>query len=105
MIPIWGPVKQSAHDFDCGKNFWGAVNLGLGVLDAATAASAIEGVARGAWKTGGVSWRTVNSVVRGERATYQPGVAGASLVRSNRTARLGSSVPDWFKNQPWNLNP
>src|SRR6185436_2725489 len=59
MIPIWGPVKQSAHDFDCGNNFWGAMNLGLAVLDGATAASAIEGVSRGAWKTGGTSWRRV----------------------------------------------
>ena len=52
MIPIWGPVKQSAHDFDCGKNFWGAVNLGLAVRRG-DAASAIGGLRAEHWKTGG----------------------------------------------------
>ncbi len=102
MIPIWGPVKQSAHDFDCGRNFWGAVNLGLGVLDAATGASAIEGVARGAWKTGGTSWRRVSEWMRQTRDIP----AGVEIHHwlIERNSAIGKLVPDWIKNQPWNLN-
>jgi RHS repeat-associated protein len=103
MIPIWGPVKQSAHDFDCGNNFWGAMNLGLAVLDAATAASAIEGVSRGAWKTGGTSWRRVKEWYADSR-----GLAPGKDVHHwliERNSAFGKVVSDWIKNQPWNLNP
>jgi len=109
LIPIWGPGREAladAHDGD----FIGAVGNGvLAVTDVVPTKAVVGGLAKGAVKVSGPHvWRTkpweAEQGVRqwmGQKGFLQPGEHGHHwLIPRNG---WGKAVPDWLKNQPWNI--
>jgi RHS repeat-associated protein len=102
FVPIWGSGRQAINDYSTGHYVWGSVNTVMAVSDLVLVKTVATGVARGAWKTGGVAWSTVRGWM-GETGRAEAGqqVHHWAIPRNG----WGKEIPDWLKNQPWNLMP
>ena len=102
FVPIWGSGRQAINDLSTGHYGWGAVNTVMAVSDLFLVKTVATGVSKGAWKTGGVAWSTVRKWM-GKTGQAEAGqqVHHWAIPRNG----WGKDVPDWFKNQPWNLMP
>lgn len=103
FIPVWGSGRAAINDFQCGRWGWGLFNTAMAVSDAFLVGSAVKAIGKGAWKLGSHTWKAT-------RAWYgqSRGLAKGQHVHHwaiERNGPIGRHVPDWFKNQPWNLNP
>jgi RHS repeat-associated protein len=108
MIPVWGAAKQAMHDFECGNWGWGLFNLALAVSDFLPFVSLGKSIAQVGLsklvKFGSHNWKTaVRPWLRrsGWRETGE--VAHHWFFFQN--GYVGGHLPEWFKNQPWNLMP
>jgi RHS repeat-associated protein len=101
LIPVYGSVMQARHDFDTDQPVWGSVNTAMAVSDIFLVKSIAKGVAVGACKTGSHTWGATR------RWLGKTGFAGKGQPVHHwfleRGEGLGKYVPDWIKNQPWNL--
>ena len=102
FVPVWGSGRQAINDFYEGRYVWGSVNTVMAVSDIfliKTTASMLE---KGAWKVGSHTWGATRKWL-GKHGYAEAGehVHHGIIPRGE----WGSKVPDWFKNQPWNLKP
>jgi RHS repeat-associated protein len=100
LIPVYGPMRQAGYDFGQGSWGWGAFNTGIACSDVIPLRSLANAGCRGAWKFGGVSWRRVRGWL-GERGWLKPWQDGHHWCIPRNG--WGESVPNWLKNQPWNV--
>jgi hypothetical protein len=108
LIPVWGSGREAVADFQEGDYAGAALNGALAASDLFLAGSLAKGVAKGAFYgagkgagKGAYSWS--NKVrpwmkAKGYLQPYQHGHHWA--VPQNG---WGKNVPEWFKNQPWNI--
>lgn len=103
LIPIWGPARTALNHYQQGKYFWTFVNASCMLSDLFLLSSLIKGVTRGAFKGGSHAWHVTRhwyGKTRGlERGTH----VHHWLIQ--RGGFWGKHLPDWIKNQPWNLMP
>lgn len=110
MIPIWGSGREAINDFQEGRYGWGIFNTGIAVSDAFLVSTVVETAAKVGLKglakfTGSHTW----DATRKWYGTYY----NSSLPKDTNLHHwlfeqgrgLGKYVPDWLKNQPWNLMP
>lgn len=109
LIPVWGSGREALADLHDG-DWVGAVGNGvLAASDLIPAKAIIGAVGKGAFKTGGTfAWRTkpweeAKGVRQwlGERGYLKPGEAGHHWAIPQK--EWGKAVPEWIKNQPWNI--
>lgn len=107
LIPVWGAGREAladAHDGD-----WvGAAGNGLMAVTDVVPAKAVGGaILKGAAKVGGSHvWRAkpgVDSARKwlGDKGYLKPGEHGHHWAIPK--GGWGKNVPDWIKNQPWNI--
>jgi RHS repeat-associated protein len=103
FVPVWGSGREAINEFQEGHWGWGLFNAGLAVSDVFLLGTAAKSVCKGAWKTGSNSWRATRDWY-GKINDLEPGTPVHHwLIEQN--SDFGKLVPDWLKNQPWNLMP
>jgi RHS repeat-associated protein len=104
LIPVWGPAKQAIADFSCGKLGWGSFNILLAASDVIPVRSLVAGAAKGSWKLGSHTWGATSKwLTRTGRRQFKWQEFHHWLIPRN--GPIGRRIPDWLKNQPWNLMP
>jgi len=112
MIPVWGSGRAAINDFQNGNYGWAAFNAGMAVSDVFLVKSIGTAIVKGAFKIGGnhafrgtFNWATRTD--DGFRAWY---AARYNVPRGAQVHHAlipnngwGRRIPDWFKNQPWNM--
>ncbi len=102
LIPVWGSAREAAADFYDNNPIGGVLNTGLAVSDLALAKSLASGVAKGGLKIAGShSWPATRQWLTKQGFADKGQVVHHAFFERNRG--LGQQLPDWFKNQPWNL--
>jgi hypothetical protein len=109
LVPIWGAGREAladAHDGD-----WvGALGNGvMAVTDVVPAKAVVGSVLKGAVKVGGPHvwrakpWDKVDTARKwlGDKGYLKPGEHGHHWAIPK--GGWGKNVPDWVKNQPWNI--
>lgn len=101
LLPIAGSGAQASYDFKQGNWGWGMFNLGLAAADIVPVRSATTGLAKGGWKFGSHTWDAVRKWLTRKGWRECPGqpVHHWGIPREG----WGSNIPDWLKNQPWNI--
>jgi len=121
LIPVWGSGREALANLQEKDYPWAAFNGAMTLADGGVGSSAMEGLLKGAIKTRGpYVWRTkpwLNDVEKGvmDASTWmrQPRAFGMSHLKPGQPAHhwaipqngWGKLVPDWIKNQPWNIKP
>jgi len=106
-IPIWGSGRTSIDDFQNGKWGWGLFYGALAVTDVLIVGIAVKGVAKlgikGLAKTGGS--HTHGATSKWATKTGLREFKGQPLHHWAicQNSKVGKRVPEWLKNQPWNL--
>ncbi len=103
MIPVWGSARAAVDDFQNGRWGWGLFNTAMALTDLIPGKSLVGAAAKGVlWKTGSHTWKATRSWL-GRRGYARAGQEVHHwLIPRNQ---WGRRVPDWIKNQPWNLMP
>lgn len=111
LIPVWGSAREAIADGLEGDAAGAALNGALAVSDLFLAGSAVKGVAKGAVFVAKAGTKRAapygwNGNVRkwmGEAGHLAKGQHGHhwAIPQNGR----GKNVPDWIKNQPWNIKP
>ena len=109
LIPVWGSGREALADWHDGDRIGAAGNAVLAVSDLIPAKAIVGSVMKGAIKkTGSYAWRTkpwekTQSVRQwlGEKGYLKPGEHGHHWAIPQNG--WGKNVPEWFKNQPWNI--
>ncbi len=112
FIPIWGSGREAVADLQDDDYLGAAFNGGLAMSDVGLVGAIGKGVAKGAVKVGGpYVWRTTLPEVRegilgarqwmGAKGIVGKGVQAHHGVIPNNG--WGKAIPDWIKNQPWNI--
>jgi RHS repeat-associated protein len=103
LIPVWGSGKQAYQDFRCGKWFWGSLNTLVAISDVVPIRAAIGAAGKGVWKAGSHTWGATSKwLTKTGWREYKDQEVHHWAIPQNT---WGSNVPEWFKNQPWNLMP
>ena len=101
LVPILGPARAACNAFAEGRIAWGLLDAAVAVSDVAIASAVVKGLSRGAVKLGHTyTWNVVGPWYRRTRSVADGVDAHHWLIPKG--SRL---VPDWIKNQPWNLVP
>lgn len=109
MAPIWGSGREALADLHDGDYIGAAGNGVMAVSDVALVKGALVAVGKGAVKVGGSyawhskPWDEVQGVRKwmGEKGYLKPGQHGHhGIIPQNG---WGKAVPDYIKNQPWNI--
>lgn len=109
LIPVWGSGREAVADFQEGDYVGAALNGALAASDVFLAASLAKGLAKGgvyiaknaAKKKAPYDWDDYVRPWMGKRGHLLPRQPGHHwLIPQNG---WGKDVPDWFKNQPWNI--
>jgi RHS repeat-associated protein len=103
LIPVWGSGKQAIYDFQTGHYGWSAFNTSMAVSDVFLVKSLTTGVAKGAWKTGSHAWKATRQWYGKGRELPKFTQVHHWFIEQNST--IGKLVPEFIKNQPWNLHP
>jgi hypothetical protein len=122
LIPVWGSGREAVADFQEGDYAGAALNGALAASDLFLAGSVAKGVAKGglyivnvtakntAKKTGGrasmtnpYSWDKRVRPWMGNHGYLAKGQAGHHWAIPQNG--WGKGVPEWVKNQPWNIKP
>lgn len=107
FIPIIGSARDAYEDFENGRYWWGAFNTVMAVSDIFFVKSLFVAggklAAKTAFKTGSHTWGATRSWMgrTGQAAKGQP--VHHWFLHQNQG--IGKHVPEWIKNQPWNLMP
>jgi hypothetical protein len=99
LVPIWGPAREAAVDSADGDNRGWAFNTGLAIADAAGAGALL----RGGIKFGSHTWPATRRWLTKTGFADKGQVVHHAGLERNRG--IGKYLPDWFKNQPFNLKP
>ncbi len=104
MIPVWGSARSAIADFRKGNILGGIFNTVLAVTDLVPAKAVWGAASKGLlWKTGSHTWGATKSWLRKNGYTAFKGQPVHHwLIPQNQ---WGKNVPNWLKNQPWNLMP
>jgi len=65
--------------------------------------SVVTAVGKGAWKGGSMTWGAVRKWYGATRELPKGTPVHHWLIEQN--SEIGKNVPNWLKNQPWNLMP
>ncbi len=104
LIPIWGSGRSAINQFQHGNITCGLIYSALTASDFLLAKAIVTGLAKGAVKvSGSFAWRSVRSWY-GKKGFAETGQHVHHWLISQR-GRIGKYVPEWIKNQPWNLMP
>lgn len=110
LIPVWGSGREAVADFQEGDYAGAALNGALAASDLFLAGSIAKGVAKGgvyvaenvakkapyAWKKEVRPWMI-------DKGYLKPGQHGHHWAIPQNV--WGKNVPEWLKNQPWNIKP
>jgi hypothetical protein len=101
MIPVWGSGREAIADAQEGNYLGAGLNAALAVSDLWPAEDIAKGLAKGGFKLAGShTWDATRKWLL-KQGYRQPGEHGHHwLIPRNG---WGRSVPDWIKNQPWNI--
>ena len=122
LIPVWGSGREAVADFQEGDYAGAALNGALAASDLFLAGSVAKGVAKGGLyiarsaakeaaeealrkgsKTTPYSWRARVRPWMQEKGRLVKGQAGHHWAIPQNG--WGKNVPEWLKNQPWNIMP
>lgn len=110
LIPVWGSGREAVADFHDGDYLGAGINGALAASDLFLAGSVAKGlakggvyVARGAAKEAPYAWKTVVRPWMGKKGYLEAGQHGHHWAIPQ--SGWGKNVPEWFKNQPWNIKP
>lgn len=109
LIPVWGSAREAIADGLEGDVGGAALNGALAVSDLMVAGAVAKGVAKGAIFVAKKGTKRAepygwNGNVRkwmGDQGYLEPGQHGHHWAIPQN--RWGKDVPDWIKNQPWNI--
>lgn len=106
-IPVWGSLMQAKSDYNSGNFGWAAFNTLMAVSDVflvkAIVTSGIRIAAGTAWKQGVHNWRQTRRWM-GKTGQAAKGQHVHHWMAHQNQGPL-KHLPDWIKNQPWNLMP
>jgi RHS repeat-associated protein len=103
FIPVWGSGRQAINDFQTGHPYSGTFNAALAVSDVFLVKAATQAICKGAWKVGSNSWSATRAWYGRTRDLPKGTQVHHWAIEQNSS--FGKKVPNWLKNQPWNLNP
>ncbi|MCA6246558.1 MAG: hypothetical protein IM671_07530 [Phenylobacterium sp.] len=118
LIPVWGSGREAVADFQEGVYTGAALNGALAASDLFLASSLAKGVAKGGFyvvnagaktsakkasKTTPYSWDDKVRPWMGKQGYLAKGQAGHHWAIPQNG--WGKNVPEWLKNQPWNIKP
>jgi len=110
LIPVWGSGREAVADFQEGDYAGAALNGALVASDLFLVESIAKGVGKGAFYVAKnaaknpYDWdRYVRPWLGGERKMLAKGQHGHHWAIPQNG--WGKRVPDYVKNQPWNINP
>ncbi len=99
LIPVWGSGRDAVADLQEGDYSGAALKGALAVSDLIPAEAVAGSLEKGAWKGGSHAWSATRKWLGKEY--LEPGQHGHHwLIPQNG---WGKDVPDWLKNQPWNI--
>ena len=102
-IPVYGAIRGMDYAFYNGHYVQGTFDLGMAVADMAFIKSIVLGLGKGCWKIGSHTWTATRKWYGKQHALPKGTHVHHQFVQRN--GPIGKHVPDWIKNQPWNLNP
>jgi RHS repeat-associated protein len=102
IIPVWGSGRQAINDYQTGQPVWGTINIALAVSDVFLLKSVAQGICKGAWKFGSNTWGATRKWYGRTRDLPTGTPVHHWLIERN--GEFGTYMPDFIKNQPWNLN-
>jgi hypothetical protein len=110
LIPVWSSGREAVADWQEGDYLGAAINGGLAASDLFLAGSLAKGVAKGGFyvarnaaKKAPYAWKTAVRPWMEEHKFLAPGQHGHHWAIPQNG--WGKNVPDWIKNQPWNIKP
>jgi len=97
LLPVWGPAREAVADAVDGNPWGAAANVALAGLDVLPGAELLDdGI-----KLGSHSWPATRQWLTKTNFADKGQVVHHFLFERNRG--IGKHLPDWFKNQPFNL--
>ena len=103
LIPVWGSGMQACEDFEAGRWGWGTFNTAVAVSDVIPIRAAAGAVSKGVWKCGSHTWSATSKwLTKCSWREFKGQEMHHTFIPRND---WGKNVPDWLKNQPWNLMP
>lgn len=100
LLPVWGPAREAAVDGANGDNLGWALNTGLAITDAMGVGTLLrDGIKLG----GSHTWRATRQWLTKTGFADKGQVVHHAIFERNQG--IGKYLPDWFKNQPFNLKP
>lgn len=109
LIPVWGSAREAIADGFEGDVAGATLNGALALSDLVVAGAVAKGVAKGAVfvakegtkRAAPYGWKGNVRKWMGEQGHLAPGQHGHHWAIPQN--RWGKDVPDWIKNQPWNI--
>ena len=103
LIPVWGSGRAAINDFQEGRYGWGVFNTAMAISDVFLIKALYTGVLKvGVKSTGKMGWKSVRSWL-GKKGFAKSGQHVHHWLIPQ--GRWGKYIPNWIKNQPWNLLP
>jgi len=99
LIPVWGPAREATVDSADGDALGWALNSGLAIADA----TGVGTLLRDGAKFGFHTWPATRQWLTKTGFADKGQVVHHALLERNQG--IGKYLPDWFKNQPFNLKP
>ena len=103
FIPAYGPVKEMEYDLSHGNLLEGTLDMAVAISDMLLLTSIVRTLGPGCWKSGSHSWSATRKWY-GKEFNLEPHTHVHHQI-IQRNGRIGRHLPDWLKNQPWNLTP
>jgi hypothetical protein len=100
LFPVWGPARAAMVDSANGDGWGWAGNSGLALLDLTGAGELIRYPPK---LIGSHSWRATRQWLTKTGFAEKGEVVHHGMFERNQG--IGKYLPDWLKNQPWNLKP
>ncbi|WP_340646007.1 hypothetical protein [Phenylobacterium sp.] len=112
LIPVWGSGREALADFEDGDYIGAGLNGALAVSDLAVAGSLGKGLVKGGVfiankatrRAAPYGWKGNVRTWMGEQKFLKPGQHGHHWAIPQNEG-WGKAVPDFIKNQPWNIKP
>ena len=116
LIPVWGSGRESVADFQEGDYAGAALNGALAASDLFLAGSIAKGVAKGGVYVVGRAATKASTSTKGPYAwkeKVRPWMGKQGYLNKGQHGHhwaipqngWGKNVPEWIKNQPWNIKP